>query len=284
MIKRVLTGAAFAVLVLAGVLLRGWAMFALISLAMIVSVFEMYRSIRATGVEPVCWAGYLFCAVSIAAQAAALSLSDGPNLSMYALLISVMAAVTCLVMRGKVAVDSLMVTLFPMLYPGIFYLALMDLLRLQNPAVVTVALVLAFFCASINDVFALFTGMLLGKHKLSPILSPKKTVEGSIGGLVASVLFAMAVPTLIRLIFCWNPEIVAGLDVLPPLWAFAILGLVAGGFSQIGDLAASMVKRHCGVKDFGHILPGHGGIMDRMDGILFCGVACAFFFKITGLG
>ena len=284
MTKRVLTGAAFAVLVLVGVLLQGWAMFALIALAMVVSVFEMYRAIRATGIEPVRWAGYFFCAISILAQGAAFYLTENLHLSMYALLISVMAAMTRLVMRGKVAVDSLMATVFPMLYPGIFYLALMDLLRLKNPAVITVALVLAFFCASINDVFALFSGMLFGKHKLSPILSPKKTVEGSIGGLVASVLFAMAVPTLVRLIFCWNPEFVAGLDVLPPLWAFAILGLVAGGFSQIGDLAASMVKRHCGVKDFGHILPGHGGIMDRMDGILFCGVACVLFFRITGLG
>ena len=284
MTKRVLTGAAFALLVLAGVLLQGWVMFALISLAMVVSTFEMYRAIRATAIEPVRWAGYLFCAACILAQGAGLYLSRDLHLSMYALLLSVMAAIICLVMRGKVAVDSLMATLLPMLYPGIFYLTLMDLLRLENRAVITVALVLAFFCASINDVFALFTGMLFGKHKLSPILSPKKTVEGSIGGLVASVLFAMAVPSLVRLIFCWDPALVAGLDVLPPLWAFAILGLVAGAFSQVGDLAASMVKRHCGVKDFGHILPGHGGIMDRMDGILFCGVACILFFRITGLG
>ena len=112
--------------------------------------------------------------------------------------------------------------------------------------------------------------------------SPLRLVVGTWQPLL--VLFAMAVPSLVRLIFSWNPEFVAGLSVLPPLWAFAILGLVAGGFSQIGDLAASMVKRHCGVKDFGHILPGHGGIMDRMDGILFCGVACVLFFRITGLG
>ena len=284
MTKRVITGAAFAVLVLAGVIMQGWVMFTLISLAMIVSVFEMYRAIRTTGIEPVRWAGYFFCAISIAAQAAAFYLSESMQMSMYALLISVMAAMVRLVMRGKIAVDSLMATVFPMLYPGIFYLALMDLLRLANPAVITVALVLSFFCASINDVFALFTGMLLGKHKLSPILSPKKTVEGSIGGLVASVLFAMAVPTLVQLIFSWKPEFVSGLSVLPPLWSFGILGLVAGALSQVGDLAASMVKRHCNVKDFGHILPGHGGIMDRMDGILFCGVACILFFRITGLG
>ena len=71
--------------------------------------------------------------------------------------------------------------------------------------------------------------------------------------------------------------------VLPPLWAFAILGLVAGALSQIGDLVASLVKRHCGVKDFGTIFPGHGGMMDRMDGILFCGVACYLFFRLAGL-
>lgn len=284
MTKRVVTGAAFALLVLVGAFAGGWVMFALISLAMVVSVFEVYRAIRMTGIEPVRWAGYVFCGISIVAQAAAFYLSEDMHLSMYALLLSVMAAMIRLVMRGKVAVDSLMATVFPMLYPGIFYLALMDLLRLQNRAVITVALILAFFCASINDVFALFTGMLLGKHKLSPTLSPKKTVEGSIGGLVASVLFAMAVPSLVGLIFRGNPAFVAGLDVLPPLWAFAIIGLVAGAFSQIGDLAASMVKRHCDVKDFGHILPGHGGIMDRMDGILFCGVACVLFFKISGLG
>ena len=64
----------------------------------------------------------------------------------------------------------------------------------------------------------------------------------------------------------------------------ALLGLVAGGLSQIGDLTASMVKRHCGVKDFGTLLPGHGGIMDRLDGVLFCGAVCAIFFRIAGLG
>ena len=246
-------------LVLAGVLLQGWAMFALISLAMIVSVFEMYRSIRATGVDPVCWAGYLFCAVSIAAQAAALSLSDGPNLSMYALLISVMAAVTCLVMRGKVAVDSLMATLLPMLYPGIFYLALMDLLRLKNPAVITVALVLAFFCASINDVFALFTGMCLGKHKLSPVLSPKKTVEGSIGGMAGNVVCG--------LIFAFVMDRAFGAGI--GYGAMALLALLCGIVAQVGDLSFSLIKREFGIKDYGHLFLEHGGVLDRFDSVLF---------------
>ena len=151
-------------------------------------------------------------------------------------------------------------------------------------AAATAALVLAFFSASINDVFALFSGMLFGKHKLSPELSPKKTIEGSIGGMLFCIGFSVAVPPLLKLLFGAYPAFAAELAALPPLWFFALLGLVAGAFSQIGDLTASMIKRHCGVKDYGKLLPGHGGIMDRLDGVLFCGAACYVFFKIAGLG
>ena len=106
---------------------------------------------------------------------------------------------------------------------------------------------------------------------------------GSIGGLVASVLFAVLVPAAFNQLAVAVPQINPTGVVLPPLWAFAILGLVAGALSQVGDLVASLVKRHCGIKDYGTIFPGHGGMMDRMDGILFCGVACYIFFRIAGL-
>ena len=67
-------------------------------------------------------------------------------------------------------------------------------------------------------------------------------------------------------------------------WFYALLGLMVGIASQIGDLTASMVKRHCGLKDYGKILPGHGGIMDRMDGVLFSGAVCYIVFRMAGLG
>ena len=278
--QRVITGACFAVVTLACIYLQRWAMFLLLSAMLIASVEEVYRAIRSTGIEPVRWAGYMYCGLTVAAFLASFFVSRNTPLQMMALLVSVMAAMVRLVTRGKIAVESLMATVFPMLYPGIFYMVLMELLRLGNRATVTVALVLAFFSASINDVFALFSGMLFGRHKLAPELSPKKTVEGSIGGLIFSVLFSMIVPGLLKLIFHADPAFVVGIDALPPAWAFGILGLVGGALSQVGDLTASMIKRYCGVKDFGHILPGHGGIMDRMDGILFCGAACYIFFKI----
>ena len=279
--QRVITGTVFALLVLAGILCRGWVMFILLSLALIISVVEVYRAIRNTGIEPVCWAGYMYCVLTVGAFLASFFVNRQTPLQMIALLLSVMAAMIWLVTRGKIAVEALMATVFPMLYPGIFYMVLMELLRLGNRAEITVALVLAFFSASVNDVFALFSGMLFGKHKLSPELSPKKTVEGSIGGLTFCVLFSMAVPQLVRLVFLHiDPVLVSQIAELPPAWAFGLLGLMCGGLAQIGDLTASMVKRHCGVKDFGKLLPGHGGIMDRMDGVLFSAAACYIFFKI----
>lgn len=271
-------------ILLAGIMLQGWYMMALLAAFMVISTVEMYRAIRATGIEPVRWAGYVFCGLAIAAECIAFYVPASMDLSMIALLVGVMLGMTRLVCKGKIAVDSLMATVFPMLYPGIFYIGLMELLHLDNTAAVVTALVLAVFAASINDVFALFAGLLFGKHKLAPELSPKKTIEGSIGGLAASTLFAMAVPALLKLIFFWNAEFVAELGTLPPIWAFALLGFMSGAFSQVGDLTASMIKRHCGVKDFGRLLPGHGGIMDRMDGVLFCGAACYVFFNLSGLG
>ncbi len=117
---------------------------------------------------------------------------------------------------------------------------------------------LVFIAAWMCDTFAYFTGRLIGKHKLAPHLSPKKTIEGSIGGIVFAVLGCM----LYGLIIDKATELSANYLVL------ALLGLCLSVFSQIGDLWASLIKREHGVKDYSRMLPGHGGVMDRFDSIL----------------
>ncbi len=284
MTKRVLTGAIYAILVLAGIYLQGWAMLALLGFGMLVATGEMYHAFRAAGTRPVCWTGYLFCAASIAIEAANLyATGDWAVLTLPALMLCAMLAMAQMVLRGKVDMEGMAASLLPLMYPGVFFVMLMQLLSAGSRAVVMVILVLAFFSASINDVFALFCGMLFGRHKLSPELSPKKTIEGSIGGMLFCVAFSVAVPPLLKMIFSHDAIFIAQLSALPPLWSFGILGLVAGAFSQIGDLSASMIKRRCGIKDYGKLLPGHGGIMDRMDGVLFCGAVCLIFLRVTGL-
>lgn len=113
---------------------------------------------------------------------------------------------------------------------------------------------LVFISAWATDTFAYFTGYFLGSRKLCPTISPKKTVEGSIGGILGSIL----VSTLYAYYFAHGI-----------LLHCIIIGLLGSIMGQLGDLTASSIKRYVGIKDYGKIMPGHGGILDRFDSVLF---------------
>ena len=122
------------------------------------------------------------------------------------------------------------------------------------------------------DSSAYCVGMLLGKHKLAPVLSPKKSIEGAVGGVVGSALLGLAYGAY----FGHNME-----EVANPMVACAIACAIAAVISQIGDLAASAIKRNHNIKDYGHLIPGHGGILDRFDSMIF--TAPAIYFAVTFL-
>ncbi len=120
----------------------------------------------------------------------------------------------------------------------------------------------ALFCAFLTDSFAYFVGRKFGKHKMAPVVSPKKSVEGAVGGLVLSVAFNITVFAGVRQwIFDSNTAISFGF--------IAVMSVLLSAISMFGDLSASLLKRNFGVKDFGKIMPGHGGIMDRFDSLIF---------------
>ena len=121
-------------------------------------------------------------------------------------------------------------------------------------------MILLILCCFGTDILAYFTGMLIGKHKLSPKISPKKTIEGAIGGFLGSILMALSVYFIFPLIFRQDLG----------FWLVMAVGTVCGVFAQFGDLTASLFKRICDIKDFGNLIPGHGGILDRLDSIMFC--------------
>lgn len=114
----------------------------------------------------------------------------------------------------------------------------------------------AAFC---SDSAALFVGMLFGKHKLAPLVSPKKTVEGAIGGLVGGMVGMF----LFRVIFFFCTT-----RALNILWCL-VIGLFGAAMGQLGDLSFSVIKRQYGIKDYGRLLPGHGGVLDRFDSVIF---------------
>ena len=132
----------------------------------------------------------------------------------------------------------------------------MSLTRYMQNGVYIFALV--FVAAWMCDVFAYFTGRFFGKHKLAPHLSPKKTVEGSIGGIIFAVLGCMLYGLIVDL----------ATDLHARYLVLACLGLSLSVISQIGELWASLIKREHGIKDYSQMLPGHGGVMDRFDSIL----------------
>ena len=110
-----------------------------------------------------------------------------------------------------------------------------------------------------SDTFAYFVGVRFGKHKLAPLISPKKTIEGSVGGVVGAVVLMMGAVTL------FNHH--SAIDL--PYWVAAILGACGAVVGQLGDLAFSIIKRQTGIKDYGKIFPGHGGVLDRFDSVIF---------------
>ena len=145
---------------------------------------------------------------------------------------------------------------------GLFYVAIMISYIYQTRMVENGAYLvwLIFICSWGCDTMAYCTGMLIGKHKMAPILSPKKSIEGAVGGVVG----AMLIGVIYTLIFQNHITIFQN-----PVVSVALLSGVGALISMIGDLAASAIKRNHKIKDYGKLIPGHGGILDRFDSVIF---------------
>ena len=133
-------------------------------------------------------------------------------------------------------------------------------------------LLFASFVAWISDTGAYFVGSKFGVNKLCPNVSPKKTVEGLCGGVIASVIYMLVIG------FIFNTWVFDGYKV--SLGWLMLMGLIGSLVSVAGDLFFSCIKRDCGLKDFGNIMPGHGGILDRIDGTMFATVAVYLAFVL----
>ena len=139
-------------------------------------------------------------------------------------------------------------------------MALTCLLRIRMLDFGTGLVLIPLIAAFCSDTMALFAGMACGKHKLSPKVSPKKTVEGAIGGLLGGIVGMV----IFQIVF----HKVTGQPI--PMLPCILMGLFGAAVGQLGDLSFSLIKREYGIKDYGRLLPGHGGVLDRFDSMVFC--------------
>lgn len=213
----------------------------------IIGVREFYSAFRSVGVNPSLPIG----AVLTVSLYAVINFGSNEKWLMLWFFASIMSGLLYLFINfPERRLEDSLVTIVGVFYVSFFslHVALTD----RTPFSIFVWLIL--LTAFGTDIFAYFSGHLFGKHKLCPQISPKKTIEGSIGGTIGSV----ALCTAFSLIF--TPEL---------LTHAVIIGILGGIISQFGDLTASIFKRKLGIKDYGNLIPGHGGILDRFDSVLF---------------
>ena len=246
-----------------------------IALCAVLAVYEMLSCI---GLKKALVIGAPFYLCAAAAPFLIRYLNDGAlleNIFYAALSLCVLYLFAVIVFsHGKYPFEKVGGALMSMLYIILGFSAIISIYK--NEVGGEYVYLMVFLGAWITDTFAYFCGILFGrggKHKLIPDVSPKKTVEGSIGGIVFCVAFMVGFGALIAAITDYSAN----------LLVFAIAGLAASIVSQIGDLSMSVIKRTFGIKDYGKIFPGHGGIMDRFDSILAVSIALAVFTRFFDL-
>ena len=171
---------------------------------------------------------------------------------------------------NDVTIEGIGITFLSMVYPS----GLLVCLIAVNHLAPFSALVLAFAVTPATDVMAYFVGSLFKGKKLCPTISPNKTVSGAIGGLFGGIIAAI----LVCIVFYSQSNPIFPGFYWKEVIAYGIVGLLGSLLTQLGDLVESLIKRKLNIKDMGRLLPGHGGVMDRIDGLLFAAPLVAFIF------
>ena len=252
-VTRLISGIVLVIIAAASIVLGGNVMFGVVAAISFIGLFEIYRVFK---LEKTILAilGYLFTAAYYAL------LYVGGKVYVPELLIGLLICLMTVYVFDypKYRTEDIMAGLCGMVYVVFMLSYLYQIRCLPNGAYLTG---LVFFCAWGCDTCAYVFGMLCGKHKMAPVLSPKKSVEGGIGGIFGAAVLGAAYGA----VGAHYGLVVSEHNVA---LIFAVCCAVGAVISQIGDLSASAIKRNHDIKDYGNLIPGHGGILDRFDSII----------------
>ncbi|MEX1037910.1 MAG: phosphatidate cytidylyltransferase [Acidimicrobiia bacterium] len=248
-------------LFLGSLVLGGWWFASFVILVMVVSLGEFYATLRTVGYRPLA----LFGLIGVVLMGVGATRSGPMAIGGWAAMVAVMTILFFSLAPRRQSLENVAVTVMGMAWVGLLSFALLIARGPQPIAyIVFVVLLIAF-----NDVGGYFVGRSFGRRKLATHVSPNKTVEGFFGGLISS----MVVASILTTFPAWETiGIARGL----------IIAAVVGFFAPVGDLIESSIKRSIGVKDMGSVLPGHGGMLDRIDSFLIA--VPAVYFVLRGFG
>ncbi|MGM9535358.1 MAG: phosphatidate cytidylyltransferase [Intestinibacter sp.] len=210
-----------------------------------IAINEFYKAFKEKDINPIFSLGYIFAFYLFIKNCFGLEMNYTYIVIFILFICSIIPMLKC-----KKNIMDIVVTFF-----GIFYVEiLLDfiVLIINNFPDGHKLVWLVFIIAFMTDTFAYFSGYLFGKHKLIPNVSPKKTIEGSIGGIFGSTICCLIFGYIFNLNIVW----------------MLVLGSIGSIIAQIGDLFASSIKRYVGIKDYGNLIPGHGGVLDRFDSVI----------------
>lgn len=224
----------------------------------IIAIIAMYEYIKcfktSKKAKPIAWISYIACLIIAFLHVIP------REYFMYVIFLSIPIVILVLflhivISNLKTTIKDAAITLFGIMYIVMFFSFLSEIFAMNNGKVYIWYIA---FAAWGTDVFAYSIGRRFGKHKFSEI-SPNKSIEGCIAGVVGSVLLALIYTLILDNVFNYTINYVI----------ISIMAIILSLISQIGDFSASSIKRYTGVKDFGNLIPGHGGILDRFDSIMF---------------
>ncbi len=250
--KRFLTGFIGLILLIFIVLKGGYFLSFAVYIVSIIGLREFYKAIEKININPIYPVGYLGTTglfISIMLESKYLGL-------VFTLII--ISLFILLLINKNINIEDISTT-----FLGIIYIpfSLFHIIFLDKTKYIWLVFIISFG----TDTFAYLAGNLFGKRKLCPKISPNKTIEGSIGGILGSIILLIVYSIYFD---------------LSPMWKIILLSIFCSIMAQLGDLVASKIKRICGIKDYGYIMPGHGGILDRFDSIIFTAPVIYYYISI----
>ena len=245
---RLLSGIVLVIIALVTIISGGYLLWGTLFLVSLIGLTELYRAV---GVQE---KGFSFLALTGALGVASYYLLLLFGLEAYSMMDMIFILIVLLAVYvfsyPKYHADQVMAAFFGVIYVSVL-LSYIYLTRNLKGGAFLVWLI--FLCSWGCDTCAYCVGMLIGKHKMAPVLSPKKSIEGAVGGVVGAAALGAIYAAVTH----------------GPVVEYAVICAVGALISMVGDLAASAIKRNRGIKDYGKLIPGHGGILDRFDSVIF---------------